>query len=187
MNLASEDLELVRRALDRDDAALTELGQRLQCVPRILAARNAHAGRPLADEDVLEAAHEVIARVWSQLGQFRGQAALESWVYRFCEFELINAVRRKRRAPRQVEESTLVESIERESVDFERVSQCLDRLAPDEAATIRLKHFQDLTFEEIAVRERTPLATIKSRYYRSLEKLRFWLAPLRKEERHEPR
>ena len=63
-------------------------------------------------------------------------------------------------------------------VDSERVYQGLDRLLPEESAVVRLKHFGELTFEEIAERECAPLATVKSRYYRALEKLRFWLAPL---------
>ncbi|MEZ5962527.1 MAG: sigma-70 family RNA polymerase sigma factor [Planctomycetota bacterium] len=182
MNLASDDLDLVRRALRRDDRALHELGRRLQCVPRILAARNARVGRPLGDEDVLEAAHEVIARVWAQLGEFRGQAALESWVYRFCEFELINAVRRKRRAPRPVDEAELVGPDIAPAVDVERVYSSIDRLTRDEAVVVRSKHFDDLTFEEIADRDQVPLATVKSRYYRGLEKLRYWLTPLREGE-----
>jgi RNA polymerase sigma-70 factor (ECF subfamily) len=179
MNLTTDDLLLVRRALERDDDAVREVGERLQCVPRILAARNARAGRPLGEDDVLEAAQEVIARVWSQLGEFRGQSALESWVYRFCEFELVNAVRRKRRSPQAVVAETLVQPAGSEPVDCERVYQGLDRLLPEEAAVVRLKHFSELTFEEIAVRERAPLATVKSRYYRAMEKLRFWLAPLK--------
>lgn len=182
MNLASEDLDLVRRALRQDDAALQALGRRLQCVTRILAARNARAGRPLDPDDVLDAAHEVIVRVWAQLGEFRGQAALESWVYRFCEFELINAVRRKRRLPRAVEEATLIDVEAPASIDTERVYMSIDRLAPEEGAVVRLKHFGELTFEEIAEREGTPLATIKSRYYRGLEKLRFWLTPMQRGE-----
>ena len=123
--------------------------------------------------------HEVIARVWAQLGQYRGHAALESWVFRFCEFELINAVRRKRRRPGIALDDVAAEEPRRSGVDNERVYQCLDRLLPEEAAAVRLKHFAELTFEEIAARERAPLATVKSRYYRALEKLRFWLAPLR--------
>lgn len=178
MNLATDDLDLVRRALHGDDAALQELGHRLQCVPRILAARNARVGRPLGEDDVREAAHEVIARVWSQLGEFRGQAALESWVYRFCEFELINAVRRKKRSPRAVDDDLLTDPRASDSVDVERVYMGLDRLLPEEAAAVRLKHFDELTFEEIAARAQAPLATVKSRYYRGLEKLRFWLAPM---------
>ena len=37
---------------------------------------------------------------------------------------------------------------------------------------IRLKHFQELTFEEISSRLSIPANTAKTKYYRGLEKLR---------------
>jgi RNA polymerase sigma-70 factor (ECF subfamily) len=180
MTLPADDLQLAHRALHRDPDAIRLLGERLACVPRMLAARNARAGRPLGDDEIVDAAHDVIARVWSQLGEFRGQAALESWVYRFCEFELINAARRKRRRPASLDPDTIPEAAtESRRFDMERVLQCLDRLPPEEESVVRAKHFAGLTFEEIALRDGAQLATVKSRYYRALEKLRFWLAPLR--------
>lgn len=180
MNPPADDLELARRALQRDPDAIAILGERLRCVPRMLASRNSRAGRPLGDDEVGDAAHDVIVRVWSQLGEFRGQSALESWVYRFCEFELINATRRKRRRLPSIDAEAMAEAEPTpEPVDNERVWQCLDRLLPEEEVVVRAKHFTGMTFDEIAARDDVPLATIKSRYYRALEKLRFWLAPLR--------
>ncbi len=180
MNPPADDLQLARRALDRDPSAIAILGERLMCVPRMLAARNNRAGRPLGDDEVGDAAHDVIVRVWSQLGEFRGQSALESWVYRFCEFELINAARRKRRRMPSLDAESVAEPDRpRPSVDTERIRDCLGRLLPEEEVVVQARHFTGMTFEEVAQRHDTPLATVKSRYYRALEKLRFWLAPLR--------
>lgn len=180
MNPPADDLELARRALQRDPDAIAVLGERLRCVPRMIAARNSRAGRPLGDDEVGDAAHDVIVRVWSQLGEFRGQSALESWVYRFCEFELINATRRKRRRLPSIDAEAMAETAPTpEPVDTERIWQSLDRLLPEEEVVVRAKHFTGMTFDEIAARDDVPIATIKSRYYRALEKLRFWLAPLR--------
>lgn len=179
MTSPPDDLAMVRCSLRGDSTALGSLVTRLQCVPRMLAARNAKAGRPLADDEVADAAHEVIARVWAQLGEYRGQAALESWVYRFCEFELLNAVRRKRRGPRSIEaEPASSPPDATEVVDTERVHRALDRLPQQESRVVCARHFAGLAFEQIAGDEGVPLATVKSRYYRAMDRLRFWLAPL---------
>ena len=51
----------------------------------------------------------------------------------------------------------------------------LSMLSPGESEVIRLKHFAQMTFEEIAERLGISANTAKTRYYRGLERLRGWL------------
>ena len=61
-------------------------------------------------------------------------------------------------------------------IDLEPVYAGLESLEEDEAAVVRLKHFEDLTFERLAEVLGIPTNTAKTRYYRGMRKLRRRLA-----------
>jgi len=178
---------MVRRALTGGPEALRELANRLRCIPPILASRNARLGRPLTPEDLADLAQETLLLIWKKLGSFEGRAALETWVYRICCLELMNFFRKKDRRPEIVSqnfdelEADLV-AAPQSGVDHELIYKSLDRIKPDEAEIVRLKHFDDLTFEVIGERLGISPNTAKTRYYRGLEKLRRFLLPQLKDE-----
>jgi RNA polymerase sigma-70 factor (ECF subfamily) len=164
--------------------ARTEFVERMKCVPRILAAKNARMGSPLNDADVEDVVQETLVSVWRRLPTFEGRAALETWVYRFCHLKLCKFLESRRRVPRPVEE---LEEEEQEGAapgdpdEFEQVYLALDRIDEGEAAVLRLKHFEQLTFEEIGRSLGVSPNTAKTRYYRGLERLRDLLEPARAE------
>jgi RNA polymerase sigma-70 factor (ECF subfamily) len=174
---------LVRQVREGEAAAIARFIERMDCVASILAARNARLGRPLRDEELSDLAQDTITAVLRKLDMFAGHASLETWVFHFCEHELMNAIRRKRRQPRPVadcdREMPRDQAVthEREPTDFEDVYASLDRLAPEKAVVIRLKHFSGLTFPEIATQLEISTNTAKTRYYRGLEELRQLLRP----------
>lgn len=172
------DLDLVQRVLRRQPEALQDIVQRLRCVPRMLAVRNARLAAPLGTNDLADLSQEVIAKVWEQLHTFRGEAALETWLHRFCELTLMNALRRRRRTTTLPVADTLPEPDGAGGLDgseLEHVYRALARLGAEEADVVRAKHFHDETFEAIALRLEQSTSTVKSRYYRALDKLRVWL------------
>jgi len=154
--------------------------ERLRCVPRILRVANARAGGPLDAHEVEDLVQDTLAAVWRKLPTFSGDSSLETWVYGFCLHELMNAIRRHRtqtaRTGHRLDASTpepfeapreLASSFERE-----RLYAAVDRLEADEARVLRLKHFAEMTFAEIGERLGLSPNTIKTRYYRALERLR---------------
>ena len=164
------------------DHARTEFVERMKCVPRILAAKNARMGSPLNDADVEDVVQETLVAVWRRLPTFEGRAALETWVYRFCHLTLCKFLESRRRVPRPVE---TLEDVEEETPSdpqkYEQVYRALERIDQDEAAVLRLKHFEQQTFEEIGRRLAVSPNTAKTRYYRGLERLRDLLEPARVE------
>lgn len=176
------DLELVRGALSEAPEALRELARRLRCIPPILASRNARLGRPLTPEDLADLAQETLLLIWKKLGTFEGRAALETWVYRICCLELMNFFRKKDRRPEvaapDFEELEAEPVVDLEpTVDHELIYRGLERLNAGEGEIVRMKHFDDLTFEGIGERLGISPNTAKTRYYRGLEKLRRFLLP----------
>ncbi len=179
------DVEMVRSVLSGDRAAIDRLVQRLACVPRILAAKNQRLGSQLTREDLLDLVQDVLALVWRKLPGYRGDAALESWIYPFCVLELLNAERRKRLCTRHFkgeppDEPVAVDPPPREE-GFARLYEGLARLSPPQASCIRLRCFQGAPFEEIAERLSIPISTAKTHYYRGMQRLRALLGPFLRE------
>ncbi len=168
------DLQLVQRCMAGDPAARDDFGRRLDCVPRIVAARNRRLRPPLGLEVVQDVAGEVVLQAWSKLADFNGYAAIESWLYAFCEFTLLNAARRlhrERAAPLEDEPAAPPER----TFEGEPIARAMQRLPADEHGVVRMKHYDEMTFEAIAERLQIPLTTAKGRYYRAIERLRYWL------------
>ncbi len=176
------DLSLIREARSGAAEAVDEFLERMRCIPRILRLKNARLGQPLSDEDLDDLAQEIFALVWRKIDSFRGEAALTTWVGRFCINTLMNSLRSKGRTPRSLGELTAPIPDHRSSVstDGEQTSTiraALARLDPAYGRVVELRQFDELSFEEIAARLDLPVATVKTRYYRGLDKLRELLRP----------
>lgn len=174
-----EDLALVRAAITGDRAARERLAERLACVGRMVAARNRRFGGVLDEHALRDVTSDVVARVLQKLGEYAGFAAFESWVYVFCEGELRNAVRRRRRLSDR--ETSAVDGAAEalpapaQPEGNEDVQLCLQKLPELDQRAVRWKHFEDLTLEEIAARFAMKINTVKSRYLRALRQLKLCL------------
>lgn len=182
------DLALVRGTLAGEPESVDRFVRRMNCVPRILAAQNARLGRALSPGEIQDLAQDALLTIWKKLDTFGGLSGLETWVYRICCLELLNALRsqrRRRRLSTLHEEPAAAPAIDQRPnlLEYEHVHRGLERIEPPEADVIRLKHFQGLSFEEIAVRLSIPANTSKTRYYRGLKKLQEMLRALEEEDR----
>ena len=186
---ARGDLELVRAAVRGEASALDDLVQRLQIVPGLITAQNHRAGRPLGPGDEGDVVQDCWLAIWRKLATFEGHSRLETWVYRFCFQEFMNAMRAKLR--RKLREADLEDGVDERlesvlplEVDEERLERLLDGMVGQEAALLRLKHFEGLTFQQIGQRQSLSPNTAKAVYYRGLRRLHaLWTAPERERSR----
>ncbi len=171
------DGAFVEQVLAGDREAVRRFVERMRCVPRILVRKNAQLGRPLSDHEIEDLGQEVLAALWRKLPQYNGTAALETWAYRFCYLELMRHLRTKHGLPKQLEDPLEGSTLEPQAPpppspeDTARVLAALDGMDAEEADVIRLKHFEDMTFEAIGERLALSPNTAKTRYYRGLKKL----------------
>lgn len=178
-----DDLLLVRSVLAGDRLALELFIDRMSCVPVILSHCNARSRGTLSEEDLADLAQEVLTSVWERLPGYLGQGALESWVYPFCTQKFLNSVRSKRRRPlhTDIEAAAHLRDPRPALGDLlatsDLVHRHLERLEAIQASVIRARHFDALSFEEIAQRLGVPLTTAKTHYRRGLEMLRSYLGP----------
>lgn len=178
------DARLVAAALAGKSAACDQLAQRLMCVPRVLGVINARRGGRLASHDLEDLVQDCLLGIWKKLGSYHGEATLEGWLYRFCFLEFMNKARALGRRPEQptgglehlpTDPQALDADLERE--DLER---SLVRLGPPDADVVRLKHYEELTFEGIGRALGITTKMAKTRYYRGIAWLqRELLAQLR--------
>ena len=177
--LPRADLRLVRDALRGERGACDQLVARLDCIPRILHHLNRRRGGYLTDDELAEATQDVLLAVWNKLERFDGESTLENWAYGFCTYQMMSAFRTKRRRTHG-ELRDVVAGCEADPAvtlpDHDAVQECLETLSAGQADVIRRKHFDQMTFEEIAARLAMPPTTAKSLYYRGLEQMRLWFA-----------
>ncbi len=178
---ATEDIELVRAVLRREGGALDRFAERMRFVPRVLTVRNARAGRPFDSGELEDLVQDTLVAIWRKLSTYDGRVRLEPWLFRFCFLEFLRSLRnrRTRHRPLPLDHAGTPELASRPARDehaHEDLRLAMGELGAEESALLELKHFQDLTFEEIATRLEISSNTVKTRYYRALEKLRGVLA-----------
>jgi RNA polymerase sigma-70 factor, ECF subfamily len=172
---AAADQALVESTLRRHAPDVERFIERMECIPRILGVINARLGSPLSSDDLADLAQDTLIIVWRKLSTYDGRTSLESWAYGIAWLELRNAARRNRKQPAQLEEGHDVHSGGADpsgGYDEERIRLGMSRLDATEATILRMRHFDELTFEEAALRLGISVSAAKSRYYRGLEKLR---------------
>lgn len=178
------DLELAGAAVAGSREARQRFAQRMECVPRMLAARNARLSTPLARSDLEDLVQDTLVSIWRRLETYRGMASLETWAWRFCMHHLANHLRARARAPVVVLASERMSQAERPEpiLLFDEIRQALERLDERDAVVVRLRHFEQMDFADIGRRLDIPANTAKSRYYRGLLRLREMLGSLRRED-----
>ncbi len=168
-----QDLLLVRAAAGGSISAIETLVVRLQCIPRMLHAENAHAGLVLGAHDLADTVQDAMLVAWSKLPAFTGTGPLEAWVHRICKLEFSAARRRRRRLATQ--SSDLFEDVTADaaadSSRSDRVAAALKLLGGVDAELVRQRLWQDLEFTTIAQRCGASVAAVKARFYRALRRL----------------
>ncbi|MDQ3133401.1 MAG: sigma-70 family RNA polymerase sigma factor [Acidobacteriota bacterium] len=184
MDTATSDEQIVESALSGDVDAFGEIVRRWE--RRIYALAYGILGR---EEDARDVAQETFIAAFRNLGNFRGEAKVSSWLHRIAVNQCIT---RQRRAGVRAETSLEYEEAEggrqfaapfhnsplkraEERERTEVVRKAVTALPPELREVIVLKEFEDLTFQEIADTLDIPLSTVKSRLYTALKQLRMRL------------
>ncbi len=172
------DFELVQEVMGGDPSALDRLIERLECVPRFLHSVNAKSGRVLNETELADLGQDVLILIWEKLSKFEGRATLETWTYRFCWLEARNRFRQVFRARKRSSSDSegalemAAAPTDQRAFEHDGLIDSLEELGPPASDVIRLKHFEERTFEEIGVILEIPANTAKTHYYRGLDWLR---------------
>jgi RNA polymerase sigma-70 factor (ECF subfamily) len=139
--------------------------------------------------DASDIVQEVFLKVFKNIGSFRGNSSLKTWIYRIAVNEAYNHRRwfsrhQRREVALGPEEGlrTYADSLadpSRTPFDqaadhetFALVEAALDKLNPKFRAVVVLRDIEDLSYEEIATVLDVSIGTVKSRILRGREALR---------------
>jgi RNA polymerase sigma-70 factor (ECF subfamily) len=185
----SDDFRLVESLREGAEWAYEELLARFQQPVYTLALRLLND--PSEACDVVQ---EVFLKVFRNVGNFRGQSTLKTWIYRITVNEAHNArrwfFRHRRREvdldanPKETRDwEEIVPDNSRSPFDvaFDReqhvmIAAALEKINPVFRESVVLRDIADLTYEEIAGILGVSLGTVKSRILRGREALREELA-----------
>ena len=180
----TSDEQLVETALAGDPEAFGEIVRRWE--RRIYALTYGILGR---EDDARDATQETFIAAFRNLGGFRGDAKVSSWLHRIA----VNQCITRRRRAKVRGETSLEADVEENGAQFasplsdspalsaeerERgvaVRRAVNSLPPELRSVVVMKEFEDLTFQEIADTLGVPLSTVKSRLYTALKQLRMRL------------
>ena len=164
---STSDEQLVQRCLSGDARAAEILFSRHhEYVYRICIGMLGHR------QDAEDAAQEAFVRALSRLHGFRGGAAFRTWLHRVAVTTCVDALRR-RKGSVALDELPEFEGPRRPPPDLKlELSEALDRLDPEERATLLLREVEGLTYAEIAEVLDCSVEAIRSRLYRARQNFR---------------
>lgn len=147
------------------------------------------------EEDALDALQETFIAVSSELERFRGEARLSTWLHRIA-VNKCGGIRRRRSRRLRLEEqigparegesplawmaddAPLPPALADESERHARVREVVGALPGWLREVVRLRYFEQLSYEEIAEALELPVGTVKSRLFRAHRMLAEELQPL---------
>lgn len=176
-----EDLALVERCVNGDREAFTELVIRYQ-----RPVYNAALWILRKPEDASDVAQMVFLKVAEQLDDFDSRHRFFSWIYRIAVNESLNLLRRNGREEALDDEIELPAADSAnpewrvgESQQAERIRRTLLTMSTNDRMVLMLRHFGELSYEEIAQVLGVDQKTVKSRLFEARLRLRDLLKDLR--------
>ena len=187
----SEDLDqdLVRRVQQGDKSAFDLLVIKYQ--HKIVHLVNRYVKDPSEAQDV---AQDTFIKAYKALGEFRGESAFYTWLYRIAINTAKNyLLSRSRRHSdyevdmqdaEQIENAPQLKDIETPENQLmndqivEVIKSAIDKLPEEMRIAIMLREFEGMSYEEIAEAMDCPIGTVRSRIFRAREAIDEKLNPL---------
>ncbi len=183
------DEDLVQRVLQGDKTAFDLLVIKYQ--HRIIQLVNRYVKDPMEAQDV---AQEAFIKAYRALGNFRGESAFYTWLYRIAINTAKNyLVSRERRysdyqidvqEAEQIENAPQLKALENpenlllNDEIVKVIKQAIEKLPEEMRIAITLREFEGMSYEEIAQAMDCPVGTVRSRIFRAREAIDEKLNPL---------
>ncbi len=171
--IVADDRRLVELALAGDDTAFEYLFNRYrEAIYRLFVQR---LGGVNDADDLLQ---ETFVKVYVNLGRYRSDYTFGQWVYTIARNTFIDFMR-KRQDDLPIDDRFTAPASsgptpEENIINLQQRTQIehyMDRLTPRYRQLIRLRFFDDYSYEEIAARLRLPLGTVKTQIHRAREQM----------------
>lgn len=130
-------------------------------------------------DDTDDLVQEIFVKVWHNLGRFREDSKLYTWIYRIATNECLNFLRKKKRRffiPIHDLEGELTEkltsSLEPTGDEVQlRLQKALLKLPDKQRMVFNMKYFDDMKFKDIAEITGTSVGALKANYHHAVKKI----------------
>lgn len=131
-------------------------------------------------EDASDLAQDAFVRAWKGLKNFKGQAALSTWLYRIAVNVCLNRLSAKTPATEPIEsperfEDGRIEGAQHAMLREERaaaVRRAIARLPEKQRATLILRTYQELSHQQIADVLGSSVGAVKANFFHALANLK---------------
>ena len=130
-------------------------------------------------EDASDLAQETFVRAWKGLANFKGEAALSTWLYRIAVNVCLNRVGAKRLTVEPLESDRFIDpSAELPGTDLIRqeraqaVRRAIAVLPEKQRATLILRTYQEMSHQEIADVLGSSVGAVKANFFHALANLK---------------
>ena len=165
----AEDEALVSRSLAGDAGAFEALVSRHQRALYTVACRM--LGNR---EEARDAVQSAFIKAYEHLGSFDPRHRFFSWIYRIVVNECLNLLRARRPidelSPALAAQGTPFD-VAADGQRARQVQAALLKLSPDARAVVVMRHYGELSYDEIGVALGVPSKTVKSRLYDARQRL----------------
>ncbi|HEY4611627.1 MAG TPA: sigma-70 family RNA polymerase sigma factor [Bacteroidota bacterium] len=169
--MVDDDLTIVQQTLSGDSAAFERLVEKYQRLVFNLALNMSRNY-----DDAADITQSVFLKVYEKLGSFNPKYKFFSWLYRIAVNESLNLVQKQGRTEELDEEIATDQHAPDSSAESGDVTQgvqdALLELDLNYRVVIVLKHFQDLSYDEISLILDIPEKLVKSRLFTARTMLR---------------
>jgi RNA polymerase sigma-70 factor (ECF subfamily) len=168
------DQALVTACLAGDKGAFDEIVQRHQRTVYQVCFRftNNH-------EDASDLVQETFVRAWKGLRNFKGHAALSTWLYRVAVNVSLNRVSKKRPESESIDVDRFVDTSSdapgaalRRAERARAVRRAINELPEKQRATLILRTYHDLSHQEIADILESSVGAVKANFFHALANLK---------------
>jgi RNA polymerase sigma-70 factor (ECF subfamily) len=174
-----DDRALVARILDGERDRFTELVKRYEKRLINYVYRITHRY-----EEAHDLAQEIFVKVYLALDRYDPKYQFSTWLFRIAQNSAIDTLRKKSLPEVPIARQSTDEEPggkEREFADggvspyramknkqlSAAIDRAVDNLPPDYRELIQLRHFAEMSYEEIATMKKLPLGTVKNKLFRA--------------------
>jgi RNA polymerase sigma factor (sigma-70 family) len=178
---AMEDFRLIDRAVGGEDAAFAKLLQRYKRPVYHMVLKMV---RNVDDAEDLTI--ESFAKAFKSLHRFKKDFTFSTWLFRIATNNTIDFIRKKKLNTLSIENTYTDDDGQSVSIDVEDenpdpqeetikaqkaelIQIFVDKLPAKYQKLVRLRYFNELSYEEIAVELEAPLGTVKAQLHRARE------------------
>ncbi|MFA6599042.1 MAG: RNA polymerase sigma factor [Ignavibacteriaceae bacterium] len=169
------DYDLVRRFLDGDEASFNKLVRKYQT--KIYWHARRMTGNHLDADEIVQ---EVLLVLYDKLKSFSFQSSLFTWIYRITITRSLNYIK-KQKVRRFISfdsqensglstDEDLVKNLE-DKEKLKKLNGVLQKLPEKQREIFVLRHFDELSYEEIAQITGKSVGGLKANYFHAFEKV----------------